>query len=282
MQSTSLQEICTLFGQPVAGNPTQYMLEKAFAQLGLDWRYLTLDVEPGDLGDAVRGMRAMGFRGGNVTSPHKVAVVEYLDRLSDAAAMMGAVNCIVREGRILIGENTDGKGFLESLAEITSPAGKKIAILGAGGAARAIAVELALAGAQEIRVVNRGPERGQALADLLNQKTSTPAVYLPWEGDFAVPSDMDVLIQATTVGLGDAQARVNVLWDQAAAGLIVADVIASPPQTALLREARQRGHTTLDGLGMIVNQAAIGLKLWSGLAADKGLLREAAEEYLEV
>src|SRR5690348_1526636 len=121
--ASMLQEICTLFGQPVAGNPTQYMIEKAFAHHGLEWRYLTLEVAPEDLADAVRGMRAMGFRGGNITRPHKVAVVPCLDRLSDAAAMMGAVNCIVREGRELLGENTDGKGFMRSLTCLADPAG---------------------------------------------------------------------------------------------------------------------------------------------------------------
>ncbi|MGH8165054.1 MAG: shikimate dehydrogenase family protein, partial [Rhodanobacteraceae bacterium] len=91
--TSSLQEICTLFGQPVAGNPTQYMIEKAFAHHGLEWRYLTLDISPDNLADAVRGMRAMGFRGGNVAKPHKAAAVEWLDRLSDSAALIGAVNC---------------------------------------------------------------------------------------------------------------------------------------------------------------------------------------------
>src|SRR5262245_1645449 len=97
--SPLLQEICCLLGQGVAGNATQFMMEKAFAHHGLDWRYLTLEVAPAALGDAVRGMRAMGFRGGNVTMPHKVAVIEFLDQLSDAAAKIGAVNCIIRDGQ---------------------------------------------------------------------------------------------------------------------------------------------------------------------------------------
>ena len=130
-----IQEIVAVFGQPVAGNPTQYMMEKAFAAVGLDWRYLTLEVAPEHLSDAVRGMRTMGFRGCNLTIPHKVEVIQYLDRTSEAASLMGAVNCVNRVGDELVGENTDGKGFVQSLRTVTDPAGRKVVILGAGGGA---------------------------------------------------------------------------------------------------------------------------------------------------
>src|SRR2546423_10006213 len=126
-------ELCALFGQPVAENPTQVMIEAAFRDLGLDWRYLTIEVAPADLADAVRGMRAMGFRGGNCTIPHKVAVVKLLDELTPAARAIGAVNCIARQGEKLLGENTDGKGFLESVGEHGPVAGKSAVLLGAGG-----------------------------------------------------------------------------------------------------------------------------------------------------
>lgn len=283
MAGTSpLQPICALLGQPVAGNPTQYMVEKAFSHHGLDWRYLTLEVAPEDLGDAVRGMRAMGFRGGNVTKPHKVAVVEYLDKLSDAAALMGAVNCIVRDGRTLLGENTDGKGFLQSLRQLVDPAQMRVVLLGAGGAARAIAVELALAGVSEITIVNRTQERGAALAALLEQKTSLAARHVAWDGEYLVPANAQILINATSIGLDDAAARVPVRFDEAAPDLIVADVIATPPNTAFLAEAAARGLRTLDGLGMIVNQGAIAFELWTGVRPDITVMREAVEEYLEI
>ena len=279
--SPLLQEICCLLGEGVAGNATQFMMEKAFAHHGLDWRYLTLEVAPEALGDAVRGMRAMGFRGGNVTKPHKVAVTEFLDRLSDAAATIGAVNCIIREGRELLGENTDGKGFLQALRGVTDSLGKKVVLLGSGGAARAIGVEMALAGAAEITVVNRSLERGQTLVDNLNQKTSTPAALVSWEGDYQVPAETGVLINATSIGLNDGDVRVPVDLDATTSALVVADVIASPPDTRFLREARDRGCPTVDGLGMIVNQAVIGFKFWTGIDADVAVMREAAEEFLE-
>jgi shikimate dehydrogenase len=280
--SSLLQEVCTLFGQPVAGNPTQYMMEKAFAHHGLEWRYLTLEVTPEDLADAVRGMRAMGFRGGNITRPHKVSVAPWLDRLSDAAAMMGAVNCIVREDRQLVGENTDGKGFMRSLAGLTDPAGKRIVLFGSGGAARAIGIELALAGAAGITVINRSPERGQELVDLLTSKTPAAATLVVWQGDYAVPGDVEIIVNATSIGMNDPDARVPVDFSGAAKNIVVADVVASPPDTRFLAEARGHGATTLDGLGMIVNQAAIAFELWTGIEPDTQVMRDAVEEFLGV
>jgi len=278
--NATLQEICALLGQDLAGNPTQYMIEKTFAHHGLDWRYLTLQVAPADLRDAVRGMRALGFRGGNITKPHKVPVVEHLDRLSEAAALIGAVNCIVRDGDQLVGENTDGKGFLQSLRGLIDPSDKRVVLLGAGGAARAIAVELALAGAGSITVVNRSVERGEALVQRLREKTKTPATLLPWKGDFAIPAETDVLINATSIGMNDAEAKIPLDFNHASRTLVVADVIASPPVTQLIQKCRQRGFRTLDGVGMIVNQACIGFKLWTGIEADAQVMRDAAEEFV--
>lgn len=277
-----LQEICTLFGQPVAGNPTQYVIEKAFAHHGLEWRYLTLEVSPENLADAVRGMRAMGFRGGNITKPHKAAVVESLDRLSESAAIMGAVTCIVREGHLLVGENTDGKGFMRSLRGVCDPAGKRVVLFGAGEAALAIGVELALAGAVGITLVNRGAERGRKLVELLNSKTHTTATLAVWAGDYAVGADAEIVVNATSIGMHEPDARVPVDFDGAAKGIVAADVVANPPDTRFLTEARAHGATTLDGLGMIVNQAAIAFQLWTGIEPDTNVMREAVEEFLGV
>jgi shikimate dehydrogenase len=276
----AIQEIVAVFGQPVAGNPTQYMMEKAFAQVGLDWRYLTLEVAPEGLGDAVRGMRAMGFRGCNLTIPHKVEVIQYLDRTSEAATLMGAVNCVNRVDQELVGENTDGKGFVQSLRELTDPAGKEVVVLGAGGAARAIAVELGLAGAARITIVNRGEARGQELATLIGEKVHAASALVTWEGDYQVPPEAEVVINATSIGLGDADARVPLNVETLEADMVVADVIFNPPETRLLRDAAARGCKTLDGLGMLVNQAVIAFKIWTGKDADPEVMRDALEEFL--
>ncbi len=278
--SDSIQEIVCCMGQPVAGNPTQYIMEKAFVAAGVDWRYLTLEVPAESLSDAVRGMRAMGFRGGNFTIPHKIAVIPLLDGLSQAAELMGAVNCADHVGGKLIGENTDGKGFVQSLRGVTDPAEKKVTILGAGGAARAIAVELGLAGAAEITIVNRTAERGQALADLLNQRVKVKSKLVVLGGDHQVEAGTDVVINATSIGLGDADARVPLDIESLTDEMVVADVIFNPPATRLMRDAAERGCTTLDGLGMLVNQAVIGFKIWTGIDPSADVMREALEEFL--
>ena len=224
----------------------------------------------------------MGFKGGNFTIPHKVAVIQYLDGLSEAAEMMGAVNCVNRVDDQLIGENTDGKGFVQSLRDITSPEDKKVTILGAGGAARAIAVELGLSGVTEITIVNRSPERGQELVTLLNERAKVSAKFALWEGNYAVEDGTDVVINATSIGLGNASARVPLEYDSLQTSMVVADVIFNPPQTVFLTEAAKRGCKTLDGLGMLVNQGVIGFKIWTGADPDPGVMREALEEYLEL
>jgi shikimate dehydrogenase len=221
----------------------------------------------------------MGFRGGNLTIPHKVAVIPLLDRLTEAAALMGAVNCIVRDRDELVGENTDGKGFVQSLRGVTEPSGKRIVIFGAGGAARAIGVETALAGAAEITVVNRARERGEALAKLLSEKVLVRSSFVPWNGDYTVPAGTDVVINATSIGLfPDVDARLPLVLDSLKPGMVVADVIPNPPTTHLVREARQRGCTVLDGLGMLVNQGVIGFRLWTGVDPDPNCMRAALEE----
>ncbi|MFP6658579.1 MAG: shikimate dehydrogenase [Pirellulales bacterium] len=283
MSESSLQDVMSCMGQRVAGNPTQYMMEKCFAAAGLDCRYLTFEVRPEGLDDAVRGMKAMGFRGGNFTIPHKIEVIQYLDGLTNAAELMGAVNCVFRDadGKY-IGENTDGKGFIGSLQQTTEVDGKNVVILGAGGAARAIAVELGLAGASEITIVNRTADRGQELTDLLNDRVKTSAIFLPWTGVFEVNQNTDVVINATSIGLDDETARVPIVAESLSPQMVVADVIFNPPKTQFLREASDRGCQILDGLGMLVNQAVICFEIWTAVTPDAAVMREALEEYLEL
>jgi shikimate dehydrogenase len=268
------QELVALLGQPVEENPTQAMVEAAFGAAGLDWRYLTIEVAPARLGDAVRGARAMGFRGFNCTIPHKVAVVEHLDRLSRAATLIGAVNTVVREGDELVGENTDGAGFLAALRRRRDPAGARVVLLGAGGAARAIGVELALAGAAAITVVNRGPERGAELGALLGAHVEVRVEELA--DGFRVPADADLVVNATSIGLyPDVDAEVPLDPAEAAGRTLVADVVPNPPETRFLRDAAAAGCETLNGLEMLVEQGRIGFRLWTGAEPDVEVMRDA-------
>ena len=271
-------ELVGVLGHPVAENPTIVMQEAAFHALHLNFRYLTIEVLPEDLEAAIRGLRAFNMKGINLTIPHKVAVLKYLDRLSDSAKTMGAVNTVYRQGDLLIGENTDGKGFLTALTRDgkIDPAGKSFVIMGAGGAARAITVELAMAGAGHLTVVNKDPNRGKTLTDLLNKHTRTKAVYVPWDSTYTLPENTDVLVNATSIGLfPDVEARPNILYDSIRPGMLVCDVIPNPPHSAFLHEAERRGALTLDGLSMLVYQGAIAFKLWTGQEAPVEVMKDA-------
>lgn len=273
------QELTGCFGQPVSENPTQAMVEAAFQHHGLDWRYLTIEVAPEGLADAVRGVRAMGFAGFNCTIPHKVAVIEHLDGLGESASLMGAVNCVVRREGKLIGENTDGKGFVKSLRELVDPTGKRVVMFGAGGAARAIGVEVALAGASHITIVNRTEDRGRELVDLLNEKVPADAEFVKWNGDYVVPDNADIVINATSIGLyPDVDARLALDADSLKSNMVVADVIPNPPKTNLMKDATAKGCKTIDGLGMLVNQGVIGIKYWTDVDPDPAVMRKALED----
>ncbi len=278
--TTYKAELVGVFGHPIAENPTIVMQEAAFQTLNLNWRYLTIEVYPQDLAAAMQGLRAMNLRGINLTIPHKVEVLKYLDEVAPDAALIGAVNTVRREGDKLIGENTDGKGFLRALQDVPlDPAGKRVVILGAGGAARAISVELALASAGHLTVVNRSIGRGQELANLLTTKTRTPAQFVEWTSTYAIPSNTDIVVNATSIGLfPDSAAQPDLAYDTIAPNLIVCDVIPNPPYTRFLQEAERRGAKTLDGLGMLVYQGAIGFKMWTGLDAPIDVMYQALKE----
>jgi shikimate dehydrogenase len=266
------------FSEGAADNPTVAMVEAAYRDLGLDARYVNCEVVPEALGDAVRGARAMGWAGFNCSIPHKVAVIEHLDGLADSAAVIGAVNCVVaRDGR-LVGENTDGQGFISALRTVADPAGRSLVVLGAGGAARAIAVEAALAGASSITIVNRNAQRGEELVERLRDKTPARAGYVAWRGAYAVPEETDIVVNATSVGLfPDVDARIELDLGSLRPQMVVADVIPNPPRTVLIREAEARGCTVLDGLGMLVNQGVIGIRHWTGAEPDPAVMRRTLE-----
>ena len=268
-----LSELTGSFSTPAAGNPTVAMVEAAYRHHGLDWRYVNCEVAPAGLGDAVRGARAMGWRGFNLSIPHKLAVIEHIDGLAESAGIIGAVNCVVtRDGR-LVGENTDGKGFVESLKGVAEVRGARLVVLGAGGAARAIAVEMALGGAAEITIVNRSAAPGEALAALVAERTGSRAGFRPWEGPLRLPDGTDILVNATSIGLAPGGGVPPVAFDTLAPGTVVAEVIPNPRDTGFLARGRARGCRTVDGHGMLVNQAVTGIAYWTGLRVDGAVMR---------
>jgi len=277
-----LHELVGSLSQGADGNPTVAMVEAAFRHHGLHWRYINMEVSPANLGTAVKGAKAMGFRGFNCSLPHKVSVIAHLDGLGQSASVMGAVNCVVlRDGR-LIGENTDGKGFLKSLQSMIDPQGKSVVLFGAGGAARAIAVELGLAGVRHITIVNRSEQRGAELVNVLREQLQLEAQLVVWSGDYTVPEGTDVVINGTSIGLYDPEARVAIDLDSLRPGMIAADVVFNPVRTRFLTEATARGCRPLDGLGMLVNQGIVGIQYWTGIDPQPEVMRQALESVMGV
>jgi len=278
-----LAQLTGSFAMPAAENPTVAMVEAAYRHHGLNWRYINCEVPPERLGDAVRGARAMGWAGFNCSIPHKIAVIKYLDGLGESAEIIGAVNTVVRRDGQYIGENTDGRGFVNALRKFIDPAGKTVIIFGAGGAARAVAVEMALAGAAHISVVNRSRHSGEELARLLIDKTPTPAEWIPWKERFCVPSQADIVINNTSVGLyPHVDERLDVDTDSLLSHMVVADGIPNPPRTHWICDAEAQGCRVMDGLEMLINQGIIGIKYWTGIDADVQVMRKALESALSL
>ena len=289
MSSPAVQPILALMACPVGGNPMQYVVEKAFAHLNLDWRFLSLEVAPEGLADAVRGMRAMGFRGGTIGDPHRRTILSLLDGATDTAALLGSVNLVVGEAesaggetRRLRGDNTAGRGLVESLRRLADPAGKRCLILNAGELAQAVAVELALAGVAEIRIADPSAERAAAAAGLLAGKFPAAVSSSLWEGSLHVPEDIDVLIRAVSLAPHDAKTHLPIDGAGLRPELIVADLAVNPDDAWLLHKAAGRGCKTIDGLGDLVEQMAVDFRLWTSLDPDRPLMREAVEEFLEL
>ncbi|MBQ3575633.1 MAG: shikimate dehydrogenase, partial [Clostridia bacterium] len=272
-----------VFGDPVDGNPTGVLEEAGFAAADLNYRYITCKVTPDKLEDAIAGMRALNMRGVNLTMPHKVQVLKYLDEQSEAVRIIGASNTIIVENGRLIGENSDGKGFVKSLqdAEIEI-AGKTITMLGAGGAARAIGVECALAGAKKINIINRNADRGTELAEVISKNTAAAAEYFPWKGTAEIPAETDILINATCVGLHpDVDAFPDINYDCIREGMPVCDVVFNPVMPLFLKKAEAKGAKVITGIGMLVNQGALNFEWWTGVKAPADVMMDALVKEFE-
>ena len=214
-----------------------------------------------------------------------MAVIEHLDELAPEARAIGAVNTVRVEGPKKIGENTDGKGFLRGVRNDAGmdPSGKRVVLLGAGGAARAIGTELVLAGISDLLVVNRSQGRGSTMVTDLKAATGGPVRFEQWSGTFAVQADCDLLVNATSIGLyPDVNAAPDVDLSSARPEMLVADAVFNPPETRLLAAARERGLPTLDGLSMLVYQGVIAFEMWTGQSPDEAAMKNALREALGV
>lgn len=276
-------ELVGVFGDPVDDNPTGVMEEAAFKACGLNYRYLTMKVTENDLDVAMKSIRALHMKGINLTMPHKIRAIPYLDELSEAARIIGAVNTIVVKDGKLFGENTDGKGFVQAITNkgITL-GGKQVVILGAGGAAKAIAVECALAGASHICIFNRTKEKAEKLADIIRENTKSSSNGYLWEKHQHIPLGTDILINATSIGFSpDITAKPDIDYSTVTDQMTVCDVIFHPAETEFLKSCYRQGSRIINGLGMLACQGALNFTIWTGEEPPLDVMEEKLRTELE-
>ena len=271
-------KLCGLIGDPIEHTMSPVMHNAAFKHLGIDYQYLPFRVRKEELGKAIMGMRALNIRGLNVTIPHKVAVIPFLDELDTLAERTGAVNTIVNNDGVLKGYNTDAGGFIRALLDGgADPAEKKVVVLGAGGASRAISFSLAEKGAHLV-ILNRREELDWALelAKRISQvfKKDVKALVLDAENLSSVLNTADILVNATSVGMSPNISETPVPAGLLKPGLVVFDVVYNPIKTRLRQDAEEVGVLTIGGLDMLVWQGALAFELWTGLQAHFGLMKE--------
>jgi len=272
-----------LIGWPVDHSLSPIMHNLAFGRLGLDWVYVPLPVYPDHVGEAVRGLRALGFAGANVTVPHKQAVLAHLDEVSHAARVIGAVNTIVVRDGVLYGDNTDAAGFLTSLREAGfDPAGTYCALLGAGGAARAVVHALADAGALQVCIYNRSVDRAWDLCqDMAKFHPDVRFEPAPLSDVSGIGDDTDLLVNTTSLGMWPHTEASPWPLDLPIPGhLTVCDLVYSPPETHFLSQARAVGAEMIGGLGMLVHQGAVAFELWTGRPAPVAAMQQACQDAL--
>lgn len=269
---TGHTELIGLIAYPIRHSSSPAMHNAAFAELGLDYAYLAFEVGNEELEDTIKGFRAMKVRGANVSMPNKTEVCKYLDKLSGAAEIVGAVNTIVNDNGVLTGYITDGTGYMESLKDAgIDIIGKKITIAGAGGAAAAIEIQAALDGVAEISIFNRKDkfyEKAVKTVKDINEKTKCKAALYDLEDLEKLKSeiaDSCLFANATNVGMKPMEGKTYIP-DKSffRPDLIVTDTIYSPKETALLKMAKEAGCRTMNGMGMILFQGAAAFKLWTG------------------
>jgi len=286
---TAPARIVGIIGDPIAHSLSPRMHSAAFKAAGIDWRYVPFRVPAADLEDAVRGIRALGFAGLNVTVPHKQTIIAFLDGLEPRARTIGAVNAVRIENRDLVGYNTDASGLCDALTRDggITPAGARCLILGAGGAGRSAAFALAGAGARSIVVLNRTPSRAEDVAARVGE--AHPACVVtggPLESETVARAaeDADVIVQATSATLSAAMGGGGgrAVWLRALepvlrSGMTVMDMVYTPRRTELLAAAAEAGATAVDGLSMLIYQGARSFELWTGLPAPVDVMRRALE-----
>ncbi|MFE5319988.1 shikimate dehydrogenase [Paenibacillus sp. NPDC056579] len=267
-----------VFGDPIRHSKSPIMLNRAFEETGINAAYAAFHILPDQLKDAVAGIRALQFRGVNVTIPHKVEVMDYMDEIDESARVIGAVNTIVNDNGRLTGYNTDGIGYVRSLKEETGIdlKGKKVLMLGAGGAARGVGYALAKEGASHIYISNRTVEKADELAETLSGFTSTSGMGSDRVAD--VVDEVSLIVNITPAGMHPNVDTVPMDTSLIKDHLVVSDTVYNPLVTKFLREAKERGAVIHPGLGMFIYQGAYAFEYWTGVPAPIAAMRQVVEQ----
>ncbi|MGE7182828.1 shikimate dehydrogenase [Peribacillus sp. NPDC006672] len=263
-----MKKIYGVMGDPIAHSMSPDIHNDAFEKENIEAVYHHFHVTKEALNDAVKGMKALGIEGFNITIPHKTSIIPFLDEVDELALAIGAVNTVVNKNGRFIGYNTDGKGFFKSLCDEISGdiKAKKTLVIGAGGAARAIYFTLVKEGVKQVDIANRTKERAaQLVSDCPYDKISKALSIIEAEESL---SQYDLIIQTTSSGMSPELDHSPLKVDQLKTGAIVSDIIYNPLQTKLLREAGEKGAVTQNGLGMFINQAALAFEIWTGVMPD--------------
>lgn len=275
------KQLTTMIGHPVAENPIDRMFDAVFAHYGLHWQFWKSDVgSEAEVGTAIGGIRALGFAGACITVPYKVASIPFLDEVDEDVKAIGAANYMtIRNGR-LTGHNNDGKGVIKAIRKITDIRGKRVVMLGAGGAGRAMAVELAWAGAAHMTLVTRRESQGIEVAQTVTRASGVPCEWQPWVGEVQVPEGTQILMNATHLGCAPEREPVPVNWLTIPSDTTVVDVITNPRITPFLQTAREKGCPIVDGVEMLVQLAMQIFEEWTGITPDEAIFQQAVARAL--
>ncbi|MCY9091035.1 shikimate dehydrogenase [Bacillus mojavensis] len=268
-----MKKLYGVIGNPIAHSMSPDIHNAALKDLGLDGHYHAFKVEEDSLEDAVKGIRALGVQGINVTVPHKVSIMDHLDHIDESAKVLGAVNTVRREGDKLVGYNTDGEGFVKSLMRILDKPISELSFLmiGAGGAARAIFTTIVRDNPAKFDICNRTIEKAKQLTESAPSFRNVEVLSIK-EAEERL-EQYDVIIHTTSVGMYPNVEDIPLSLQRAASSAVVCDIVYNPIQTSLLKEAKQKGLKTLDGVGMFVEQAALSFRLWTGHEPDVEKMR---------
>ncbi|GJF10426.1 shikimate dehydrogenase (NADP(+)) [Mycolicibacterium cyprinidarum] len=275
------KQMTGMLGHPVAENPIDVMFDAVYRHYGLNWQFWKNDIaSEDDLVLAVAALRPLGYRGIGITVPYKVGVIPLLDEVDEDVLAIGAANYLTIEAGRLIGHNNDGKGVVKAIEKVVSLRGQRVTMLGAGGAGRAMAVEIAWSGAAHLTLVTRREAQGREVCDLVDSASGVPAEWLPWQNALSVPPGTTLLMNATHLGSAPDLESVPVLWDSVDPTCTVVDVITNPRITPYLAAARSRGCRIVDGVEMLVQLAMQIFERWTGVTPDETVFQRAVSEAL--